>query len=322
MMARPNLPEGVEEVEEVLRDGLPPLWFQPTWAVRFPWLIQGITGSRGSDGDFALFGGARDPGGPARWVGLAQRLGFPGVVHSRQVHGAAVGVVATPPRGLVLAPDRDGHLASSRGTLLAVTVADCVPVYLTDPVRRVIGLLHAGWRGVAAGILEAAFRRLHAEWGSLPRQLVIHLGPAICGACYEVGPDVHAALGLEVPSAPLPLDLRAVLVNRALALGVPPAHITVSRWCSRCRPPGAFFSYRRGDSGRQVAFLGLPREEVGLCTWCSWAREVRNRRGSRFFLCTLSRHDSAFPRYPPLPVTRCAGFTTRGGTGDGQSGAD
>lgn len=312
MAAPSHLPEGVETVVEVSRDFHPRLWFHPAWAARFPWLIQGITGREEWEGDFALSGAGDDFAGLSRWVKLAHRLGFGGIVHSRQVHGGEVGVVDGPPVGLVLTADRDGHLASTRGTLLAVTVADCVPVYLADLRRQGIGLLHAGWRGVAAGILEEALHRMHLIWGTLPSEVVVHLGPAICGACYEVGPEVHEALGLEVPSGPHPLNLRAVLAERAVARGVPPANITVSAWCSRCRPPGAFFSHRRGDSGRQVAFLGLQVRDVGLCTWCSWAGEVRNRRGSRFLLCGFSRRVSSFPRYPTLPVTRCEGFTPDG----------
>lgn len=84
----------------------------------------------------------------------------------------------------------------------------------------------------------------------------MHLGPAICGSCYEVGPEVFGALGLPTPDGPTPLDLRAALAERAAAEGVPSTSITVSGHCTRCTDSG-LFSHRGGDAGRQVGYLGL-----------------------------------------------------------------
>ncbi len=84
----------------------------------------------------------------------------------------------------------------------------------------------------------------------------MHLGPAICGACYEVGPEVHAALGLEVPPLAAPVDLREALARQARAAGVPPESITISSLCTLCGD-GNLFSHRGGRSERQVAILGL-----------------------------------------------------------------
>jgi copper oxidase (laccase) domain-containing protein len=139
---------------------------------------------------------------------------------------------------------------------MGVTVADCVPVFLVVPGKRAAILLHAGWRGAAKGILEEGVKALGDPFDSNPEDAFLHLGPAICGSCYEVGPEVHAALGLQVPGAPTPVDLRGVLAGRAVALGIPAERITRSAFCTRCGD-SPFFSHRNGHSQRQVAFLGV-----------------------------------------------------------------
>lgn len=151
----------------------------------------------------------------------------------------------------------DGHLTDVPGLLLAVSVADCVPVSVVSPSRRVVAALHAGWRGAAAGILEAGIRRMADEFAAEPADLHVHLGPAICGACYEVGPEVHAALRPDAPppAAPTPVDVRAVLAERAVAAGVAPENVTVSAHCTLHGHD--FFSHRGGAACRQMGVLGL-----------------------------------------------------------------
>lgn len=268
-------------VWEVLRSGAVPRWVHPEWEALFPWLAQGTTG-RGEDGraaDFALFGGDGKRSLDTPWVRLAEAEGFDVVAHARQVHGPRVltydasallsGSIApdllgrsedvgdaSGPFRLVIGPDADGHASAAPGLLVGITVADCVPVFVVDPEQRITGLLHAGWRGAASGILEGGLKTLRSRFGSLARDLHVHLGPAICGRCYEVGREVHLALGLPDPEGPQPVDLRMILADRALRLGVRRDRITRSAFCTRCGG-SPFFSHRRGDAARQVAFLGI-----------------------------------------------------------------
>jgi hypothetical protein len=305
--------QGVRSVMEVCEGTAPTRWVHPEWRDRHPWLVQGTTG-RGpgpTDGDFALFAPRGLQGRAERWVDLARSLGFQGVVCSRQVHGATVRTEEAPPRGLRLVADGDGHATAAPGVLMGVTVADCVPVFIVDPARRVAALLHAGWRGACAGILEEGVRELASRFGCGSEDLHLHLGPAICGRCYEVGLDVHEALGLPVPGAPAPVDLRSVLGARAIGRGIPPEQVTCSPLCTRCHR-AEFFSHRGGDSARQVGFLGIRPVGAGLCEGCVWTRELRNRAGSRFLFCRRSLQDRSFPRYPTLPVAACAGFEATG----------
>lgn len=188
-----------------------------------------------------------------RWWGLRDALAMRTAVLARQVHGAAVLRHEDTPDGLLLTPPADGHVTDRAGILLAVTVADCVPVFVVSPRPRAIALLHAGWRGTAAGILPAGIAALSAFADAAT--LRVHLGPSVCGACYEVGPEVHAALGLPDPGRPTPVDLREVLRRQAEAAGVPASGITTSSWCTL--HDDAFHSYRRGDSGRQIGVLAI-----------------------------------------------------------------
>jgi len=233
------------------------------WALDFPWLVQGTTtrGTGEASFDLRLFGPA--PAGEVlpRWEALRVAHGMLGVVHSRQVHGPRVLLHGETHDGLRLASPADGHATRARGLLLTVGTADCVPLSLVDPARRWVTLLHAGWRGVAAGILEAALDTFGDRMGILPDGLHLHLGPSICGACYEVGPEVHLALGLPDPGVPTPVDLRQVLAVRGVAAGISGDRITRSGHCTLCGP-GPFFSHRGGDPGRQVGFLGV-RESAG-----------------------------------------------------------
>lgn len=255
----------VREVREERREAGFPLFVNGRWEERFPGLAAGVTGAgEGPDGHPADFGLATTRAWDLllRYEALAGRLGFPGVALPRQVHGDAVACVGPVPEGgLRFAGPADGLVTRGSGLLLAVTAADCVPVYLLHPGSGGLGLLHAGWRGVAAGILESGLRAMRARFGARPGELHLHLGPAICGDCYEVGPEVPRALGVdgeeEGDGPPPRVDLRRELARRAAARGVDAGRLTVSGWCTRCRPD-LFHSHRgSGDAaGRMAAFLG------------------------------------------------------------------
>lgn len=249
-------------ISEVAQPGRVPAFTQPDWQARFPWLVQGITG-RGDGEPFDLgLRGDRPVGAVLeRWQALGGTLGFARMAHARQVHGARLITHDGGPPGLLLSDGYDGHVSANPGVLLTVSVADCVPVFLVDARRRAVALLHAGWRGIAAGVLEAGIRTLARTFGTGPDALHMHLGPHICGRCYEVGPEVFDALGLAPPPRPAPVDLAGVLVGRAAAAGIPLGRVSTTTRCTRCGGP-EFFSYRAlraglGPAGHQVAFLGI-----------------------------------------------------------------
>jgi polyphenol oxidase len=226
-------------------------------------LAAGITG-RGSEGgrgfDLGLWSEAPVGEVMRRWRRFRSAIpGFSTVVLGNQVHWTEVRAVGAR-GGWLQVEGVDGWVTVTPGVLLTVTVADCIPVYLAVPGRGV-ALLHAGWRGVAGGILSRGVQTLVAATSTDAGSIVMHCGVGICGPCYEVGSEVMAGCGLP-PDGPGPwhVDLRQVLARQAGALGI--RRLTVSGRCS-AHEPSSFYSHRAsgGTDGRMVAYLGIP--EVG-----------------------------------------------------------
>jgi YfiH family protein len=181
---------------------------------------------------------------------LRADIGLQGLVRGYQVHGSVVRRVRVLPqdgederRPRVHA---DGQATAIAGVGAMVLTADCLPVALGS--SSAVAMLHAGWRGLSAGVLEsgvAALRELDGE-----EAIVAVIGPGAGACCYEVGPDVHAALGGARREA-APIDLRAIARERLLAAGV--AEVRDVAACTICDE--RFFSHRReaARAGRQAA---------------------------------------------------------------------
>ncbi|SFK61781.1 peptidoglycan editing factor PgeF [Geodermatophilus ruber] len=192
---------------------------------------------------------------------LARELGVPAerLVWMSQVHGTGVAVVDGPVDGPV--PDTDALVTRTPGLVLCVLAADCVPVLLADPVEGVVAAVHAGRQGVQRGVVPAALAAM-ARLGSRPADVTALLGPAICGACYEVPRAMQAEVGRVAPASAVRtrkgtpgLDLRAGLAELLRGAGV--AQVVHD---PRCTAEDRFlYSHRRdGVTGRQagVTWLG------------------------------------------------------------------
>jgi YfiH family protein len=177
----------------------------------------------------------------------------------RQVHGARVAAAAAGE-----APVADGLVTVRSGRLVGIVTADCVPVLLLDRHARLAAAVHAGWRGAAAGVLEAAISEMVAR-GAEPPRLEATIGPAVGGCCYEVGPDVHEAFAVRSGSTTAAAwsaaagGKRRVDLRRAVSLLLDAAGVaatTILGPCTACTP--AYCSYRRDGSGagRQLSFVG------------------------------------------------------------------
>ena len=252
--------QGATTVREERVEGEIPRYEIPGWRERYG-VIAGITGRGDAAGSYDLGLWSDRPVGDVmrRWSSFRRmEPGITGVVLGHQVHGRTVGR-RDRVEGWHLVDGADGHVTAEPGIMLTVTVADCIPVYLVDPVTKAIGLLHSGWRGTAAGMLEAGIAALHTHYGADAANIVIHCGVGICDQCYEVGSEVMDAL--EIPregAGPYHADLREVLVRQADALGV--GTISTSQYCSAHDP--WFHSYRGsgGRDGRMVAYLMVKGE--------------------------------------------------------------
>lgn len=194
------------------------------------------------------------------WTIFARLLGLPveKLLFGKQVHGKAVGCVAQPLTTVISGseqwPEVDGHVTSVPGLAPTVLTADCLPVVLA--CEGAVAVLHAGWRGIAAGILEQGVREIETLVGR--RELEAAVGPGAGVCCYEVGSEVFRALDRPEPTdRKAKIDLRSTVKQRLGLLGV--ACIHDLNLCTICSDRELFFSYRRDGAitGRQAtaAFL-------------------------------------------------------------------
>lgn len=235
----------------------------PEWKSRHG-LTAGITVRGGEHHDFGLATAAPAANTIAGWIALPKCVGgvFRKTCTGRQAHGTAIlrHRATDPPGAWVVYDKLDGHITGDSGVLLTVTIADCVPVFLYSSDTGDVGLFHAGWRGVVGGILQVGIDALRAA-GANPKNMVMHLGPSVCGSCYEVGSDVADQLG-EPGIGARCVDLRGILVENAIKNEI--MDVSVSELCTKhdefCH------SFRRDGprSGRMVAYLGRAEEESTL----------------------------------------------------------
>jgi polyphenol oxidase len=145
----------------------------------------------------------------------------------------------------------DGHAVAAPGIAAMVLIADCVPVVLA--ARGAVAALHAGWRGLVAGVLEEGMRAIRDVGGGGPVHAVV--GPCAGACCYEVGEEVHAAFGRTQRGGGAHIDLRAIAHERLLGAGA--AKVSDVQACTICDE--RYFSHRReaARAGRQAALAWL-----------------------------------------------------------------
>ena len=223
---------------------------------------------------------------------LAEELGVGAdrFVFTDQTHTTNIRVVTEKDAGKGLVrpkdyTDVDGLVTDVPGIVLSVFTADCVPVFLADPVHRAIGLVHSGWRGTAGRIAEKALHIMREQYGTDPADVICAVAPSICQDCYEISRDVAEVFGEafsgheeEILTSPLQkngvddpvtkyltgghaddkfhLDLwqaNRIVLEEA---GVLSSHIAVTDICTCCNP-GMLFSHRasHGKRGNLGAFL-------------------------------------------------------------------
>jgi YfiH family protein len=174
-----------------------------------------------------------------------------------QVHGADV-VGATAPTPLRFQhPRADGQVTDQPGVALCALTADCLPIALAGAGGgQVVAMLHAGWRGLATGVIAAGVAAVRELGGD--GELSAAIGPGAGPCCYETGEEVHAAFA-DIAEAHhgRKLDLKAVAQHQLRAAGV--AHVADIGLCTICSDPGLLFSHRRdqGITGRQAGVAWL-----------------------------------------------------------------
>ncbi len=159
----------------------------------------------------------------------------------------------------------DAVVTKEPGVLIGVRTADCVPVLIYEKEKGIIGAVHAGWRGTAAGILKKTLEMIMRRYVCGPGGFYVAIGPSIKGCSYEVDHEVYDAVKKGAGEGAYYtkkgekyfLDLPSANKYQTLSLGIPEPNIWVSDECTYCNPD-RFYSYRysRGSTGRQAAFIG------------------------------------------------------------------
>ena len=228
----------------------------------------------------------RAVGGAAAWE----------MVSVRQVHGTDVKAVAAGEAGLRTGDGRavveaDGLMTDAPGILLAIQVADCVPVLVVDLKRRIVAGFHAGWRGTAAGMVELGVGKMTAEFGCDPADMMGAVGPSIGACCYMVGEEVRTKFGARFGYAGelfsnredgMHVDLAEANRRQLVGAGLASERVTVIGECTACaRVNGRrkYFSHRAelGFTGRSMGMIGV----VGESSWRSSVGMVGSHDGAR-----------------------------------------
>ncbi len=197
------------------------------------------------------------------------------MVYAKQTHTTNVMEVTDAHRGMGIVKERDfdnidGLVTNTPGIVLVTSYADCVPLFIVDPVKKAIGLSHSGWRGTVNNIARVTIDKMKELYDTNPSDLIVFIGPSICRDCYEIGAEVAnefaIAYGEKVfddilypkENGKFQLDLhRANYYNFANA-GVPVDNIGITDICTCCNPE-LLFSHRasHGERGGLCGFLSI-----------------------------------------------------------------
>jgi len=182
-------------------------------------------------------------------------LNYNNIVIPKQIHSNSV--IICKKAGYI--DDSDGIITSNKDLVLSIQVADCIPIFLFDKQNNLIGLVHAGWRGVNSGIIENGIGQMK-KLNSKPIDIKIIFGPSIRQCCFEVGPEVSKLFnhkfqenGIENKTQ---LDLQGLVVEKLVNMDIQFKNIIDVKECTCCSD--RYHSYRRDGekAGRMIAMLG------------------------------------------------------------------
>jgi YfiH family protein len=182
---------------------------------------------------------------------LALHLGYSleRLVHMKQVHGDKIVIINSSTEAGEI-PICDAIMTQEKNRPLMVMVADCIPVLIYDPHQEAIAAVHAGRAGVFTEIIPKTIKKMHKNYGSKAKDLLIILGPSIHQCCYEVGDEIKeeaetSGYGYAIKSDRQRhyLDLISIVNKQLDACGVEKKHIEESGYCTACNTD-IFYSYR------------------------------------------------------------------------------
>ena len=191
------------------------------------------------------------------------------MVYTQQTHTTNVAIVTKEDRGKIL-PETDGMITNDSEVCLVTFYADCVPLYFVDPVKKVIGLSHSGWRGTVNKMANVTIEKMQKEFGCNPGDILAAVGPSICQDCYEVSEDVieqfranykkeyWSDIFYKKENGKYQLNLWKANEFNFLDAGIKPENIAVTNVCTCCNPDVLFSHRITGfNRGNLSAFLSL-----------------------------------------------------------------
>lgn len=210
-----------------------------------------------------------------RRIGASMGVSCEDMVFSQQTHTTNVRVVTEQDRGMGMTrpleySDVDGLVTNVPGLCLVTFYADCVPLYILDPVQKVIGLSHSGWRGTVGKIGKKTVEMMTKEYGSDPKDILVAVGPSICQDCYEVSEDVIQQfqqnfdpiywdrIFYQKDNGKYQLNLWAANACVFQESGILKEHMAVTNVCTHCNSDVLYSHQTMGnDRGSLAAFLAL-----------------------------------------------------------------
>ncbi|MGH7204228.1 MAG: peptidoglycan editing factor PgeF [Candidatus Levyibacteriota bacterium] len=200
----------------------------------------------------------------ANLLKFAKSQNFPSMpICMNQVHGTSVALIENN-RELVI-PKTDGMVTNKKGLPLTIVTADCLPIMFYDPKNEVIGVAHAGRRGLLSDIINEVMTVLKDTFNTDPNNIIVGVGPSVEKNCYEVSKEIVEEFTRAFPNftniydqkaQKYFLDLRAIAMQSLEKEGILKQHIEISDICTKCDEQ--FYSYRRGDTdGRFASVISL-----------------------------------------------------------------
>lgn len=184
---------------------------------------------------------------------------IPQVFWRKQIHGDDVLVAVNNSASCKDCPDADAYVTNERNLPIAIRTADCVPVFIYDPVKKAIGLSHAGWKGTVKEIAAKTIKTMQDKFNSQCYDLKVVLGPSIRECCYQVGEEFkeHFPHDLQLRSGSLYLDVVQANRRQLIKAGVSQENITDCGICTCCDKN--YFSFRRdgAKAGRMISLMML-----------------------------------------------------------------
>ena len=189
------------------------------------------------------------------------KLDYRNIVIPEQIHSNKV-VFCTKAENIT---GVDGIVTNKKDLTLSIQVADCIPIYLFDKHNYNIGLIHAGWRGVVAGIIENSIKQMKAL-DSKPINIEVLLGPSIRQCCFEVGPEVGKLFNGKFQKTGkgdrMYIDLQRAVIDKLINMDIQSENIIDIKECTCCSEQHHSFRKDGNKAGRMIAMMGFGKSEI------------------------------------------------------------